>query len=82
MRLTLLGTGFMEIRGGQVVKARNHWDFLSLLEAMDLLPERSFELAISGALSPHPQVTTKASVTKKTAEKRTKKKRSRRKATA
>ena len=54
-RLTLPGMAFIEIRSGKIVKARNHWDFLTLLEAMELLPESSFELAISGQLAAHPQ---------------------------
>lgn len=70
--LTLLGTGFLVIRGGQIVEAHNHWDFLTLLEGMGLLPERSFELAITGALSPHPQISnTKPKTTTRTTGRRT-----------
>ena len=54
-RCALNGTGFLVIRDGQIVTAWNHWDFLDLLEDMGLLPHRSFELAITGQLDPHPQ---------------------------
>ena len=52
--LELPGMGFVEIRHGQIVEAYNYWNFLGLLEQMSLMPEGSFEKAISGTLTPHP----------------------------
>ena len=69
-RLTLLGTSFIEVRSGQIVKGWNHWDFLGLLEGMKLMPEGSFEMAISGTLDAHPQAGGKARSGKKRTKKR------------
>lgn len=56
-KLPLTGAGFVIVRDGQIQRAWNHWNFLSLLEAMELLPGGSFELAITGKLEKHPQAT-------------------------
>ena len=53
--VTLLGTVFFTVRDGQIQKAWNHWDFLGLLESMQLQPARSFERASTGELQPHSQ---------------------------
>ncbi len=49
----LSGTAFFALNEGQIQRAWNHWDFLGLLESMQLLPTRSFEKAITGKLPPH-----------------------------
>lgn len=54
--VVMTGTVFFAFRGEQIHRAWNHWDFLGLLESMQLMPPRSFELAITGRLEPHRQV--------------------------
>ncbi len=52
--VVMTGTVFFAFRGEQIHRAWNHWDFLGLLESMQLMPARSFELAVSGRLAAHP----------------------------
>ena len=48
------GMGFIELdEHDQISVAYNFWNFLGLLEQMELLPRGSFELALTGALPPN-----------------------------
>ena len=55
-RVHFVGVSFLQLRGGQILEAWNLWDFLGLFEELQLMPQRSFELALAGQLLVHPQV--------------------------
>jgi hypothetical protein len=48
--LTFHGSVWLRTRGDQVVESRDTWDFLSLLEQMDVLPSNALALAVAGQL--------------------------------
>lgn len=53
---TMHGTCIMRVEGGKIMEAWDCWDFLSVLESRQLMPQNSFLLSITGQLHAHPQV--------------------------
>lgn len=52
--VTMQGMCLFRIGDGRILEAWDAWDFLGLLESMNLMPPASFGLAITGALEKHP----------------------------
>lgn len=46
--VTLTGQGFARFDNGQLVEAYNHFDFLTLFEALDLLPQNTLGRCLGG----------------------------------
>ena len=52
--VTMKGTCVARIENGRIAEAWDTWDFLGLLEGMNLLPKESFGRAITGQFEKHP----------------------------
>jgi ketosteroid isomerase-like protein len=44
----MTGAVLLRVEGGKIVEAYNHWDFLGLFAKLGLLPDGTFETALSG----------------------------------
>ncbi len=48
------GCCVVRVKNGRIAEAWDTWDFLTLLEGMELLPANSFVLALTGKMPPFP----------------------------
>jgi hypothetical protein len=49
------GTCMVHLKDGKIAEAWDSWDFLGLLEGLKYLPPSSFQKALMGKLTPHPE---------------------------
>jgi predicted SnoaL-like aldol condensation-catalyzing enzyme len=52
------GTCLVRLVDGKIAEAWDSWDFLGLMEHLKILPESSFQKALMGKLTPHPEADT------------------------
>lgn len=52
--ISMQGSCLMRIENGRIAEVWDTWDFLGLLEDMDLMPKGSFGRALAGELPSHP----------------------------
>ncbi len=48
------GMSLVRVQDGKIAEAWDCWDFLSMLEGLKVMPQRSLEKTIRGTLTPHP----------------------------
>ena len=49
-RVSFQGAAFARVRGRQLIESWDCWDFLGLLESMEVLPQQSLGIALQGRL--------------------------------
>lgn len=55
-KVSMPGFSHIRVAGAQIAEAWDVWDFLGVMEKMQLLPAASFGAAVSGRLTPHQSI--------------------------